>query len=590
MDDRPALSAWFPSPGRDAWEPLARKALKGKDPARLLRQLLDGPTVAPLYTAPAGSPLSPGLARAGAWELRALHLAATTAAEATDLAEAAAQDVARGVDSLLLSNPSGAPFTATTLGPVAAVRGGAGLVLDCGTDGAGALAALQDVDATDGAALLVDPLGELARRGGDPDALDADWDALAALITGAPAGMRVVSLSTLVADEAGAESATGLGWLLASGAALLRAMDDRGIAPAAVCDRLQLQLGVGRDQLVGLSRLRALRLLWARLLGACGVAPAASRVPVHAVQLARDLSRRDPWTNLLRSTMAGFVGAVGGADAVTVLPFDHALGRPDALGLRLATNTQLLLAQESHLGATVDPCHGAWAFEGLTEAQCAAAWGAFQELETAGGAAAVLRSGALAARVAGEQARRRQRIGARKDVMVGVSEFADLAAAPLSRAPAPALALAPDGPVAPLLAQRDAAPWEALQDAGLARGATVFLACWGPLRTHKARADWIANLVQAGGLVAVHGPADTDPDGILAAFRASGAAAAVVCAPDAEAAAAVDALVPGLEAAGARWIGVAGRALADSALPQLYLGGDALDQMTALHSALGVCR
>jgi methylmalonyl-CoA mutase len=487
---------------------------------------------------------------------------------------------------VLLRDPARAGWTSARLAPLLDAAGELALVLDCGADGLSALEALQERAGVPRGGLLIDPLGELAARGGDGELAPA-WDGLArALGLPAPAEVRLASLSTLPVDEAGAETATGLAWLLAAGAELLRAMDTRGISPAAVAQRLELTVGVGSDQLVGLARLRAVRRLWARLLQACGLSPVESRVRVHARQLARGLSRRDPWTNLLRGTMAGFVGAVGGADSVTVLPFDHALGRSDALGLRLATNTQLLLSMESHLGATVDPCHGAWSFEALTEELCAAAWQRFQELEAAGGARAVLVSGALRERVGAEAARRQKRIGSRKDVLVGVSSFVDLGAAPLERPPAAVLAPRP-GPVAALAPVRDAAPWEGLQAAGQGSDESVFLACWGPLRAHKARADWVANLVQAAGLPAVTGPAGADPTAILAAFATSGARAAVICAPDAAAAEALATLEGPLVAAGARWIGVAGRALADQTdRPLIYEGCAALDEMLALHTAL----
>lgn len=578
MDDRPALADWFPPPAPAAWEPLARAALKGRDPERLVRALLDGPTVRPLYTDAPAPALSPALARSGAWEIRAELLHPDPAAVAAE--------AARGANAVLLRDPARQGWTSARLAPLLDAAGELALVLDCGADGLGALEALQERAGVPRGGLLIDPLGELAARGGEA-ALAPAWDGLArALGLPAPPEVHLASLSTLPVDEAGAEAATGLAWLLSAGAELLRAMDARGVSPAAVAPRLELTVGVGSDQLVGLARLRAVRRLWARLLEACGLSPAESRVRVHARQLARGLSRRDPWTNLLRGSMAGFVGAVGGADSVTVLPFDHALGRSDALGLRLATNTQLLLSMESHLGATVDPCHGAWSFEALTDELCAAAWQRFTELEAAGGARAALVSGALQQQVGAESAKRQRRIGSRKDVLVGVSSYVDLGATPLERPPA--VPLAPrSGPVPALMPVRDAAPWEALQDAGQSSDETVFLACWGPLRAHKARADWVANLVQAAGLPAVTGPADADPTAILAAFATSKARAAVICAPDSAAAEALAALEGPLSQAGARWIAVAGKALADQTdRPLLYEGCAALDEMTALHAAL----
>lgn len=92
--------------------------------------------------------------------------------------------------------------------------------------------------------------------------------------------------------------------------------------------------------------------LWARVTEVCG-APAAQLQ--HAVTSPVMMSRRDPWVNMLRTTVATLAAGVGGADAVTVLPFDHALGLPDAFARRIARNTSSILVEESHLARVIDP-------------------------------------------------------------------------------------------------------------------------------------------------------------------------------------------------------------------------------------------
>src|SRR5690606_32657031 len=132
------------------------------------------------------------------------------------------------------------------------------------------------------------------------------------------------------------------------------------------------------DQLLTTAKFRALRKLWARVEVACGLAP--EPLFVSAETAWRMMAQRDPYVNMLRATMATFSAAVGGADAITVLPFTARIGLPDRFARRVARNTQLVLAEESYLGKVTDPSAGAGAMEDLTNQLCEAAWTLFQEI------------------------------------------------------------------------------------------------------------------------------------------------------------------------------------------------------------------
>ena len=146
-------------------------------------------------------------------------------------------------------------------------------------------------------------------------------------------------------------------------------------------------------------------------------------------------TRRDPYVNLLRGTIAGFAAGVGGADAVTVAPFDAALGVSTPFARRVARNTQALLIQEAHVARVIDPAGGSWLVESLTDALARAAWAFFQELEAAGGAVVALDAGLVAARVEAVRAAREKAVATRRTPITGVSEFPDLAEVPVERAP-----------------------------------------------------------------------------------------------------------------------------------------------------------
>lgn len=264
------------------------------------------------------------------------------------------------------------------------------------------------------------------------------------------------------------------------------------------------------------------------------------------------MSAYDPWVNMLRTTVAAFAAGVGGADSVTVLPFDSPLGRPDAFGRRIARNTSALLISESHLARVADPAGGAYAVEKLTHDLAAAAWDLFTRLD--GGEE-------LAPLIEATVVERDRQVATRKRPLTGVSEFPNLGEERPAREPDP---LAPE-------VRRYGAAFEALRD----EPATghVFLATMGTVAAHTARATFASNLLAAGGIaVDVAGATETSDD-LVAAYDGQ----AVVClagsdgayeAWGSEAAAA-------LRAAGARWVVIAGKPT-DYADASAAMGVDAL--------------
>ena len=192
------------------------------------------------------------------------------------------------------------------------------------------------------------------------------------------------------------------------------------------------------------------------------------------------MSRYDPWVNMLRTTVAAFAAGVGGADAVTVLPFDSPLGRPDAFGRRIARNTSAVLVDEAHLGRVADPAGGSFAVEKLTHDFCLAAWDLVGRVE----------DGAtwddLIAPVVAAPRRGRRRHARRP--LTGLTEFPHLGETLPVREPDDTW-----GEV-----RRYGAAFEALRDEPGAR--PVFLATLGPVAAHTARAGFAANLLAAGGI------------------------------------------------------------------------------------------
>lgn len=333
-------------------------------------------------------------------------------------------------------------------------------------------------------------------------AIDLDGAvALAQQAVARPETIRAITVCGVAFHNAGASDAQELGAAVAAGLEYLRSLTDAGADIVDALGQLEFRFAATDDQFEMVAKFRAARKLWARVAHVCG-APSAGNAPQQAVTSAAMMSQRDPWVNMLRTTLAAFGAGVGGADIVTVLPFDAALPAGElevsqAFSERMARNTQLLLLEESHLGHVQDPGAGSWYVESLTDELAAKAWEFMQEIEAAGGYLAALQAGLLAERVGETKAKRDSDVAHRKTAVTGVNEFPNLGEKPLSEA-----ARADD-------AARYGAAFEALRnrsDAYLAANGArprVRLVPLGPVSENNVRVTFSTNLLASGGIEAV---------------------------------------------------------------------------------------
>jgi methylmalonyl-CoA mutase len=375
--------------------------------------------------------------------------------------------------------------------------------------------------------------------------------------------------------EAGASAAQELGASLATGVAYLRALTEAGLSVDAACGQLEFRYAATADQFLTIAKLRAARRLWARVAEVSGVPDGGTAQLQHAVTSPVMMSRRDPYVNMLRTTLACLAAGVGGAESVTVLPFDHALGLPDAFARRIARNTSTVLLEESHLARVIDPAGGSWYVERLTDELAHAAWSFFQELERAGGQSAALASGFVADRIAATWQDRKKKLARRREPITGVSEFPNLAEKPVTREPVPAT------PAGGLPRVRRDEAYEALRarsDAHLAAtGARpkVHLAALGPAAAHTARLSFAAHLFQAGGIE----PAD-DP---------SEAVVACLCSSDALYEEQAEAVALELKSAGVQRVFLAGRPGSYAGVDDyVFAGCDAVAVLSSVLDHIGV--
>ncbi|MFD3685654.1 methylmalonyl-CoA mutase family protein [Nocardiopsis sp. NPDC058631] len=580
----PNLAEGFPEATPQRWRELVAGVLRKSGvpeekladapESALATHTYDGFDIEPLYTAepPAADPGFPGLPpfirgyRPGGgvtegWDIRARH----TDADPAVLRRRMHADLMNGVGSLWIAvGGAGLPPSALGEALTDVYLDLAPVVLDPGADHAGAatalLAAHADAGVPDGRVvshLGIDPLSVAARAGGRPDVMDPARFA-AELAENRPGLGLFVADGTLVHNAGGSE-AQELGFAIAAGTAYLRALHAAGLDVAGAASRIGFRLAANADQFSVIAKLRAVRGMWNQVLAASGVPADQRTMNLHAATSEAMTTRRDAHVNMLRTTVACFAAGVGGADAVTVAPFDSAVGLPDDFARRIARNTQSLLIEEAHLARVVDPAGGSFYVEALTRDLYRTGWEFFQELEAAGGAAEAVGDGLLRERVDQVWERRRRDLAHRVSPLTGVSEYPALAERRLVREADPAAVTGTWFPV-----RRYAGDFEDLRDRSDAQEdatgsrPTAFLATLGPVAGHTARASFAANLLAAGGVaVAEPGPL-ADARAAAEAFAASGCGVAVICSSDKVYAEHAEAAARALKEAGARRVLLAG--------------------------------
>lgn len=448
----------FPPVDYDAWRALVESELRGASFDKLVSSTYEGIEVQPVYAqrdarnlaAPVPRDCAPGTT----WNLRQAH-------EHRDLAatnHAVHDDLAGGVTSigLRLDRAASAGFDPDDRKAVdhvgvsglmaysvddleEALHGvelsKVGIALDSGAaflPAAAMLVALwrrrRGVTPAQ-SRFLADPLGVLAREGGLPYLIADGLRRMAGLAAwtarNAP-NVTAVCVNASPYHDAGAAAVQELAIALATGVEYLRAMSVAGLSIDEAARQIEFAFSLETQHFLAIAKLRAARMLWRQVITACGGAATAGAMRIHAHMGARALAKRDPKTNLLRNAICVLAAALGGADSITSVPYDAALGLPSEPSRRLARNTALILQEESHLHRVVDPARGSWFLERYTRDIAEQAWKRFQAIERLGGMATALATGMIAAEVDVTFAERMKNLASGKEGIVGVNEYFDV--------------------------------------------------------------------------------------------------------------------------------------------------------------------
>ncbi len=543
---------------------------------KLASTTLDGISITPLGTpalvADLPEPVRPP-ARGDGWDVRALLADPDAKASNT----AALTDLENGVTSLWVQvGASGIDVSDLPDVLKNVLLDVAPVVLDAPSDplgAANAFAALAEgTQLAEGTNLGVDPVGAHVRGVVSTDHslrslldhLVADSAELAQKL-----GCRALVVDGTAVHDLGASDVQELGYVLALGAHYLRALEAAGVPVDEAAGLMEFRLAASDEQFVTIARLRAVRRLWARMLELSGASEDRRNMTLHVVTSRPMMTKYDPWVNMLRTCVAAFAAGVGGADAVTVLPFDARLGLPDAFARRIARNTSTLLVEESHVAKVADPAGGAFAVEKLTDDLAVAGWEELGRIESSGGVLEALEDGSLQSRIDDVVTERDGQIATRKRPLTGLTEFPNLHETLPERTPYAEGAV----PVRPYGEHFEELRDEPAKD-------KVFLATMGPIAAHTARATFATNLFAAGGIDVINGGHHDDLEAVLNDYQGPDGGQSVVCLVGNDKAYAewgAD-LVETLREAGAEWVILAGKGVDGVEVDDTCaMGVDALD-------------
>ncbi|SNV75911.1 methylmalonyl-CoA mutase family protein [Veillonella rodentium] len=274
-----------------------------------------------------------------------------------------------------------------------------------------------------------DPIGVWVKDGTLHMSLDTAFDEMAHSVIWASEQapqLKTVLISGDAYANGGANDVQEVAYALATAACYVRQLAQRNVDIHTIANSMMFTFSLGANFFMEIAKLRALRVIWARIMEAFGADESDRAVHVHGRTSAFTKTVYDPYVNLLRNTTQAFSGVVGGLDSLEVSPFDQPIRKSDDFSRRIARNIQVMLQTEFELRQPVDPVGGSWYVETLAAELCEKIWAEFQTIEAKGGIVAALKEGYPQVQVKAVLAERFENLAYRKDVAVGNNMYANM--------------------------------------------------------------------------------------------------------------------------------------------------------------------
>ncbi|HTD50710.1 MAG TPA: methylmalonyl-CoA mutase [Acidimicrobiia bacterium] len=233
-----------------------------------------------------------------------------------------------------------------------------------------------------------------------------------------------ISISGYHMQEAGATAVQELAFTLADGLEYARTAAARGLGIDEFAGRLSFFFAIGMNFFMEVAKLRAARLLWARIMTDLGARePGSKMLRTHCQTSGVSLTEQDPYNNIVRTAYEALAAVLGGTQSLHTNSFDEAIALPSDFAARIARNTQLILAEETGIAHVVDPLGGSYYVEALTQSLANEAWKLIDEVERLGGMTKAVESGMPKLRIEEAAARRQARIDRGDETIVGVNKY-----------------------------------------------------------------------------------------------------------------------------------------------------------------------
>jgi methylmalonyl-CoA mutase len=233
-----------------------------------------------------------------------------------------------------------------------------------------------------------------------------------------------ISISGYHMQEAGANQALELAFTLADGKEYVKTALAKGLDVDGFAGRLSFFWAIGMNFYLEIAKMRAARLLWARIMkGFNAKSPKSLMLRTHCQTSGWSLTEQDPYNNIVRTTVEAMAAVFGGTQSLHTNSFDEAIALPTEFSARIARNTQLIIQEETHITSVVDPWAGSYMMEKLTQDMADQAWGIIEEVELMGGMTQAVDSGWAKLKIEASAAEKQARIDSGKDVIVGVNKY-----------------------------------------------------------------------------------------------------------------------------------------------------------------------
>ncbi len=410
----------FPPVSTGEWEAVIARDLKGADYAkRLVSRTDEGLAVRPYYraedtagieyvdAAPGDFPYARGARSIGDWRIRE-EIDETNPEQANRAAQTAIADGAEEIafSDVFVSN-------ASDLGMLLANLQEVPVHFECVTE-----PLLR---------LLIERLSQRQALSEVSTGFDplADLDFASEALQLAPSGLTPFTIHGEKFEEAGATAVEEVAFALAAGIDFLAAMQDRKIDVNRAATSVTFSFAIGADFFFQIAKLRAFRILWARAVESFGGAHESAATRIHARTSRWNETVYDPHVNILRGTTEAMSAILGGADSVSVAPFDECYKMPDAASRRLARNTQILLKQEALLSRVADPGAGSYCIETFTDFISREGWKRMQTIEAAGGYLKAVTDAVLVRALGESLAAKERAVASRRRVFTGSNQYAN---------------------------------------------------------------------------------------------------------------------------------------------------------------------